>query len=133
MNGLRDTLLSHQSLEGTFNTLIPLQALWTVDLAHHGAPASDSRIVCLTFNAEQETIFIGLDTGSLFCIQTEKDEYSSVEEVLYRPPRIGLPYSPPFTPRSPEELLAMSLPAGVHTNSSEEQLKDRAACSCVTL
>jgi len=58
-----------------------LQAVWEVDLTKHGAPSSDCSIVSLDFNAEQETVFVGLDLGALFCIQTNGDEYSDVVEV----------------------------------------------------
>ncbi len=61
--------------------ILNLQAAWVADLTEHGAPISDCSIVSLVPNAEQETLFVGLDTGALFCIEASAEECSSIEEV----------------------------------------------------
>ena len=54
---------------------------WDANLTEHGAPSTDCSIVSLASNAEEDTLFVGLDTGALFCIGTTADVCSSVEEV----------------------------------------------------
>lgn len=59
-----------------------LQAAWVETLTEHGAPSSTGcSIVSLGTNAEEETVFVGLDTGALFCIEATTDACSSIEEV----------------------------------------------------